>query len=547
LPLSNVKDSVMSAQIPAQPAAPPSSEGFVFEDISTKVARHGKSQPDALAVQCGADRIHWGDFDRLVSKIARGLQAMGVGRGSKVAVLARPSIAYVALFIATLRAGGCVVPLSNMASGETLARMINDCDARVLFIDQMMRELVDPIRASLDQIRSDGWIGFDFADGDWQGYDDWLSRIADGPITGDIAADDDFNIIYSSGTTGIPKGIVHSHAMRMATCEGLRPLGFGPGCVSLLSTPLYSNTTLVTMLPTLAHGGACVLMQKFDVVGYLELAAKVGATHTMLVPVQYERLLAHPAFEHSDMRTFQMKLSTSAPLRAAVKRQILDRWPGGLVEFYGLTEGGGSCSLVAHEFPEKLHTVGRPAAGAKIKIIDEEGKEMPPGSVGEIVGRSAVMMTGYHKRADATQAMHWVDELGELYYRTGDMGRIDEDGFLTLLDRKKDMIISGGFNIYPADLEAVLSRHPLVNDVAVIGVPSKEWGETPLALVVLMPNASITPEALLAFANEKLGKTQRISAVEIRSELPRSTIGKVLKKDLRAPYWDGGSLASGGV
>jgi long-chain acyl-CoA synthetase len=191
-----------------------------------------------------------------------------------------------------------------------------------------------------------------------------------------------------------------------------------------------------------------------------------------------------------------------------------------------MTEGGGACILEAHKYPEKLHTVGQPAPGHDMRVIDEDGNELPAGAVGEIVGRSPAMMTGYHNRPDATGAMHWRDADGALFYRHGDVGRFDEDGFLTLMDRVKDMIISGGFNIYPSDLEAVLLQHP-----AVVGMPSDEWGETPFGFVVLKPGAD--PDSILAETNAKLGKTQRVRQLVVIDELPRSPIGKVLKRTLR--------------
>jgi acyl-CoA synthetase (AMP-forming)/AMP-acid ligase II len=226
-----------------------------------------------------------------------------------------------------------------------------------------------------------------------------------------------------------------------------------------------------------------------------------------------------------------MKYCTSAPFAAELKADIVKRWPGGLVEIYGMTEGGGVCLLVAHEFPDKLHTVGRPSPGHDMRVIDEEGNELPPGSVGEIVGRSATMMSGYNNRPDATDAMKWWDAEGDLFYRHGDIGRFDEDGFLTLMDRAKDMIISGGFNIYPSDLEAVLIQHPGVVEAAVIGAPSEEWGETPVGFVVFRDG--VTSDEVLAATNAKVGKTQRLNRLIAVEELPRSAIGKVLKRELR--------------
>ena len=347
---------------------------------------------------------------------------------------------------------------------------------------------------------------------------------------------DDFNIIYSSGTTGLPKGILHSHALRSQLPVRFTAFDYGPETISLVSTPLYSNTTLVSLLATVGVGGTTILMRKSDVVKFLELAQAEKVTHAMLVPVQYQRIMALPSFGQFDLRSFQAKFSTSAPFRAPLKADVLARWPGGVIEFYGMTEGGGTCILEAHLHPDKLHTVGKPAATSDIRLIDEDDRELPPGTTdvpGEVVGRSPGMMTGYHRQDAKTREVEWFDVTGSRFIRTGDVGRFDADGFLTLVDRRKDMIISGGFNIYPSDLEAELRAHPDVADVAVVGVPSEQWGETPVAYVVRAADASCDAPTLKAWYNARAGKTQRLAAVHLIDELPRSAIGKVLKRELR--------------
>jgi acyl-CoA synthetase (AMP-forming)/AMP-acid ligase II len=246
--------------------------------------------------------------------------------------------------------------------------------------------------------------------------------------------------------------------------------------------------------------------------------------------------MAYPGFDAHDLSAFRMKYATSAPFPAALKSEVLARWPGGLTEFYGLTEGGGVCVLAAHARPDKLHTVGCPAPGSEFRVIDEQDRELPAGGTGELVGRSAAMMTGYHGRPETSAAAEWRDASGTRFIRTGDIGRFDAEGFLTLLDRRKDVIISGGFNVYPTDLEAVLETHPAVTEAAVVGVPSARWGETPIAVVVLEAGRAIEADELRAWANARLGATQRLAAVTLAPALPRSAIGKVLKRELRDRY-----------
>ena len=466
----------------------------------------------------------------LMDRVAAALQRDGVRQREAIAVCASTSIEYATLFLGALSIGVVVSPLAPSSTPDQLAGMVKDCGARLLFLDATTADSLkgagdaDTVRIALDG--SD--VGRPFAD--------WLAPAGAWPATAKIEPLDPFNIIYSSGTTGVPKGIVQSHKMRWGHVQRANAFGYDRTAITLLSTPLYSNTTLVSFFPTLAGGGTVALMKKFNAHEFLTLASSLHATHAMLVPVQYHRIMTQPDFDSYDLSSFRMKFCTSAPFSGALKADVLKRWPGGLVEYYGMTEGGGSCVLVAHEFPDKVDTVGRPAEGHDIRLIDEAGVEVGPGEVGEIVGYSGSIMNGYHNQPGKTAEAQWAAPDGRVFIRTGDVGRFDEDGFLKLMDRRKDMIISGGFNIYPSDLEQILSAHPAVLECAVVGIKSVEWGETPLAFAVLRTGQKATAEELREFANAKLGKTQRVSKVEIVDSLPRSAIGKILKRELRDEY-----------
>ena len=490
-----------------------------FATLPDLIRAHAQERGDKIALAEAAGEIDYAALDALMDRIAAAMQRDGVRQGDAVAIVGAASIDYAAVFLGALRAGCVATPIAPSSTPDAIVAMIGDCAAPITFIDADAAAALTGHRipGKLVHLKSLGH---------------WIAPEGARPQPMTIAPQDPFNIIYSSGTTGTPKGIVQSHAMRWAHINRNEAAGFA-NAVTMIATPLYSNTTLVSFLPTLGWGGTAVLMKKFDARGYLQLAERNRATHTMLVPVQYSRIMALPDFDEFDLSSFVFKTSTSAPFSAVLKADVIARWPGLLVEYYGMTEGGGTCLLVANAHPEKLHTVGRPIEGHDIRLIDDDGREVAQGETGEVVGRSPAMMTGYFGRTEATAAAEWFDSAGNRFIRHGDIGRFDKDGFLTLLDRKKDLIISGGFNIYPIDLEAVLSQHPAVADCSVIGVASEAWGETPVGFYVLHTGVDASIEEILEWTNAQLGKTQRLSALHAIDELPRSAIGKVLKRDLR--------------
>jgi acyl-CoA synthetase (AMP-forming)/AMP-acid ligase II len=478
---------------------------------------------DDLALRDEKREVYWAELVGLVERLAARMVETGLQRGQSVAILGTSTVEYALVFLAAVRAGGVATPLTTSASPEQLEGMAKDSGAIHLFIDSAKAAELGPdfmsglIRVPLESI------------------DTWMAP--PGARAPEFVPEpkDPFNIIYSSGTTGIPKGIVHSHQMRWRqfAATALSYLGAGLEVRSLASTPLYSNTTMVAFLPVLLAGGCVRVMGKFDCAKWLAHAQADRTTITMLVPVQYQRLMDFAGFEDFDLSSLKLKYCTSAPFSADLKREVLKRMPGGLIEIYSMTEGGVVCLLACHEFPEKLHTVGRPAPGSELKVVDDEDREVPPGTPGNMIGRSLTMMSGYKNRPDKTAEAQWIDPAtGEAWMRMGDIGRVDAEGFVELVGRAKDMIISGGFNIYPSDLEAELLKEPGVAEAAVVGLPSRKWGESPVGFVVLKDGAADCP-AIMAAVNARLGKTQRLAALHPIAEMPRSHIGKLLKSELR--------------
>jgi acyl-CoA synthetase (AMP-forming)/AMP-acid ligase II len=490
-----------------------------FQPIGRLVVTHAEERPQAAALTVDGVTLCWGDLAARAGRVAASLQRDGLEPGDAIAIIGFSSTDYVALYLGALTAGVAVAPMPPSATPEQLAAMVADLGARLLFLDAANAATLAGTSFTAPIVAIEA-------------LDQWLAPGPPAPLalTDNALLPLPFNIIYSSGTTGTPKGIVHSWRMRWSHLVGGAAAGYGPDSVCLLATPLYSNTTLVAALPCLAWGGHLVLMPKFDAAGFVKLAEQVRATHSMLVPVQYRRIMDLPDFEAHDLSSYRLKFCTSAPFPAELKAEVLRRWPGGLVEYWGMTEGGGGTVLVAHNHPDKLHTIGVPLPGAELRLVTADGEEAADGEVGEIVGFSGATMSGYANRPEETRATQWVHADGRVFIKTGDLARRDADGFIELVGRAKDMIISGGFNIYPIDIEQLLGGHPAVKDCAVIGVESRAWGETPVAFVVA---DGIDAEALRQWANARLGKVQRLAAVELVDELPRSAIGKILKRELR--------------
>ncbi|WP_175831333.1 class I adenylate-forming enzyme family protein [Burkholderia cepacia] len=505
----------------------PQPELATFNSLPDLIRQWGAVRGKHPAIVCDGVVVSFSALDAMIDRCTASLQRDGVVPGDAIAICATNSINYAVVFFGALRAGAVVAPLSPAAHPDSLAGMISNSGAFTVFVDESVAQLLSLVKLP-DRIRI---IRIDTQD-----FEDFLTPTGTLPTHVEIQRDWAFNIIYSSGTTGVPKGIVQSHGMRHAFTVRSAERGYGPSAKVLISTPLYSHTTLVSFFPTLGLGGTVILMTKFDASQYLELAQRYRATHTMMVPVQYQRLLEHPDFDRHDLSALRTRFCTSAPFSAAIKAEILRRWPGELTEFYGMTEGGATCELRVDQHPEKLHTVGMPIPGDELRVIDSDGRELAQGEVGEFVGRSPAMMTGYYKEPDKSAEVEWHDREGRRFIRTGDVGRFDDDGFVVLMDRRKDLIISGGFNLYPSDLEHILASHAGVSEVAVIGVPSARWGETPVAFVTLRAGERQSRNELLAWANERLGKMQRLADVVIVDSLPRSPIGKVLKRELRDRY-----------
>ena len=500
-------------------------------------AVHARSHPGREAVVCGTERRCWGDFNANIDRVAQALHRRGIGPGQQVAVLMGNAVQMLELVFGIVRAGACVVPLSGLLTGEQLATLIDDSGSVMLFADPDFRARLGPHRARCSHVQPSGCIAMGGDEAGWTPFDSFIAGAPATPPPVRIRASDAFNIIYSSGTTGLPKGIVQSHRARTHWAfSNAIELGMGETSRALTTTALYSNGTWLMMLPVLFAGGTCVVMPAFEPGAFLATVQQERITHSFMVPAQFLGVLQQPGFDSFDRSSLQSLLCAGSPLRRDTKREVLRRFGNILTELYGFSEGFGAM-LKPAQHAERFDSVGRAVLGFEACILDDAGQVLPPGQVGEIAGHGAGMMTGYHRRPAQTAALIWRDARGRSFIRSGDIGRMDAQGFITLLDRKKDMIITGGLNVFPADIEAIVGQHPEVLDVTVIGIPHAKWGESPLALVIRQPGASSPETALMDWANQRLARHQRLAGLVFRDDFPRNALGKVLKRLLREPYW----------
>ena len=498
---------------------------------------HGRGRGDKVAVAFEGRDLTYAELDRRSDRVAAFLQALGVRPSDRVAWLGRPSEAWYEVFFGVAKARACFAPINSRLAVPEVAFILKDSSASVFFVTPEFYEAAVTVTEQAGRPIRVVAVG-----GGHPAFDDYvaLRDAAGAPALEAPLAEDDVLQLYTSGTTGLPKGVRLTNANYSAFL-GLRRLvdGFDYGADDsvLILMPMFHVAGTNISFAGLASGGRLVLMAEFAPGKVLETLAAEHVAHVFLAPVMINALLQTPGVETTDFSSLRTVSYGASPISEAVLARATATFGCGFIQFYGMTEttGAGTTLAPAEHRGALMRSCGRPWATLQTRIADEDGHEVAVGEIGEIEIRGPIVMAGYWNRPEATAET--IRPGGWL--RTGDAGFMDADGFFFVHDRVKDMIVSGGENVYPAEVENAILGCPGVADAAVIGVPDERWGEAVKAIVVAAPGAAPTPAEIIAYARERIAGFKAPKSVDFIDALPRNPSGKVLRRELRKPYWEG--------
>jgi long-chain acyl-CoA synthetase len=514
---------------------------MTISSTAALVRRHAHERPDRPALTAGGLTYTFAELDHRSSQVAHALRAEGVGPEDRVAFLDKNGPEHFDVLLGGAKVGAVNVAVNWRLTAPEVARVLDDAQARVLVVGQEFVPLVEGIEADLTTVKKIVVIGDHERH---EAYTDWVAPHA-GDDPGVEAGPDDVALqLYTSGTTGVPKGVMLTNRNLFSLMPKIvSTWALDENSVTLAPMPLFHIAGTGVAAAGLFAGSHTIVLRDVDPTEMLELVVERSVTHLGAVPAILQFMLMMPGVEDMDFPALQYVLYGASPITAKVLSQAMQTFDCKFIQMYGLTETTG---LVAMLLPEdhdphgpkahRLRSAGTPVPGVDVRIVSTQtAEDASHGDVGEIWCRTDQNMKGYWNKPDETAKVVTADG----WLKTGDVGYLDEDGYLYIHDRLKDMIISGGENVYPAEVENVLMSHPAIADVAVIGVPSDRWGETVKAVVVRATGASPTSEQLVAYARERLAHYKCPTSVDFADTLPRNPAGKILKRELRAPYWVG--------
>ncbi len=494
--------------------------------------RSAQRFPGKPAVIWQDQRMSYSELDAQANQVAHGLRALGLEKGAKVAILSRNRPEYVTAFFGASRSGCVLVNVSVLYSAEELVYVLDKADVEVLLYEDAFAEKVAAAARQLSRLRHAFRIG---AVSD--GAPSWTQLLAGHPDTDpvfEIGEDDPFCMTYTGGTTGRPKGVLASHRARAVTAHTVVVESrIQEDDVVAIVTPLFHVAALNIMLqPAVLVGATVVLLAKWEPGQFAQLCRQHGITAAFMVPTQVSMVISDPAFAAEDYATWKKLNFSGAPMPDWVQRTVIEKLPRvRLTQFYGQSEMGIVAVLKHEDLPAKLGSVGRQAYNADLAVLNRQGRPVAVGEVGEICARGENVMLEYYAEPEQTRAFH-----AHGWAWSGDLAVVDSDGFLRLVDRSKDMIISGGENIYPKEIENILYDHEAVAECAVFGTPDPVWGELPAAHVQLKPGRSATEVELIDYCAQRLARFKRPRFIKLVDDFPKTAIGKIQKNILRAQY-----------
>lgn len=507
-------------------------------DIAGIVRTQAADLGDRVALHFEGRDYTWRELDERSSRAAQALKSVGVGAEDRVARIDKNTPEYFDILFGAAKLNAVTVDVNWRLAPPEMLQIVNDSQAEVLVVSADFLPHLEKIEGELHTVKTIVVVGEHATHPSWES---WIAeQPADDPGV-QPAADDVCLQLYTSGTTGLPKGVMLTNRNLFTFIDEVAPtLGLRPDAVSMVVMPLFHIAGSGWSLVSMAMGAKCVMMREVDPAGILPKMTEHGVTHAIYVPAVLQFLLMMPGLAEMDFSTLELIAYGASPITEAVLTKSMETFGCDFVQLYGLTETTGAIvQLDAKDHdpanrPDLLRAAGKPYPWVQLRVVDDDGNDAPEGEVGEIIVKSVQVMKGYWNKPEDTAAVITDDG----WFRTGDAGYL-RDGYLFLHDRVKDMIVTGGENVYPAEVENALMAHPAVADVGVIGVPDDKWGEAVKAIVVRAQGADPTPEELIGFARERLGGFKVPKTIDFADALPRNPSGKILKKDLREPYWRG--------
>ena len=498
-----------------------------------------QTQGDRTAIVFNDESVSFSELTARAWQVGNGLLAMGVPRQQRVAHLAKNSPEFFEIFFGGAATGIATAGLNWRLAGPEIEQLLNYTGNEVLFVGKDFYGTVEAIEANLKSVRH--IIAIDGGHDRWPDYRTWREAQSPARPQVELHGDDDILLLYTSGTTGLPKGVQLTNAGYAATFDAFVDndiLAVEPEAVFINVMPLFHVGGInLTVIPLL-RGASFHLFREFDPTRVLDTLEREGITNALFVPAMIQMLLQEPRVRERDYSRLRQMYYGASPISEAVLIEAVEVFGCAFMQLYGATENYGLISKLAPEDhdPERnlLRSCGKPVAGAQVKIVDGAGNEVPTGEVGEILLHCDWIMKSYWQKPDAT-----AETVIDGWYHTGDAACLDEQGYLFIKDRVKDMIITGGENVYPAEVENALHSHPDVLDVAVIGVPDAKWGEAIKAVVVLAPGAEATADDIIAYARTRIAGFKAPKSIDFIDALPRNPSGKILRRELRVPYWSG--------